>query len=1056
MFDLLRAVRFYLIPVNSRQEKVYHAFRVMLLSLRLYGLRITARQIILITRNQLRDKREGHGQALIYSYLDWINQTEPSLRDLTQQRSLAGDFNFKPLISILTPVYNPDPQVLRETIQAVQQQTYPVWELILANASTHQEVREVIDHFANNEKRIRPLHLERNWGIAENTNQALKISLGEFILLMDHDDLISPNTLFEVVKELNEKPQSDLIYYDEDKVSADGRSRRDPWFKPSAYSPDLLISNNYLMHAVIRKELVKELGGFDPSLDGAQDWDLSLKIVERTRQIVHIPKVLYHWRQVEGSAARDANAKPWAFAAQERSVRNALVRQGYRDIPVSFEGLGVIRVHWPTSGKRASIIIPTRNNLHLLRVCLTSIMEKTDYQNYEILLVENNSTDPEVLKYYLELEKDPHIQIIEFNQPFNYHTINNFAAKHTTGDVLVFLNNDTEVLKADWLDELVGQAMRSEVGVVGTKLLRKNGEIQHAGMIVGLEGHASHIFEGCPEHYYGFFGSTDWYRNYQSVTGACMAVRKEVFDQIGGFDESYIVGYGDIDLCFRIFDAGYRIVYTPFACLLHQEGGTRGLTLPPSDVLRATVLMQDRIQGGDIFFNPNLSYLSRRPALGQIHEESRGDRLVRILRDFDLIAIPVDSDAWESSLLVLPLETKIPPTLPTNQVERILLVTHELSLSGAPIILSMVAQHLKTQGYDLKVISPADGPLREHYSAMGVPVIVEPRLLDDARVILSHMDDRDTLMVNTILAWRAITAARAFNRRSLWWIHESSFGYQLAQAKASVSKAFQAADLVMFPSMATASLYREFTNRENFRVAYSGLRIDKPVEITSNPKLKKRKDELFLVQVATFERRKGQDILLEAMSRLQPEVADKVHLFLVGRKYLERRYYRKIMQHARQLKNVTIVGELSNLEVWDYLKAADIFVLASRDEALPISMIEAMAIGKAIITTAAGGINEILQDGVNGFVVGIDDSQGLASRITRLVMEPETLRRLGEQARRTYEQRLSMEVFGLRVQEIIEELPQPWLHPESQLLLSDPDSTSRPFTKPEKSEYLNG
>jgi glycosyltransferase involved in cell wall biosynthesis len=279
--------------------------------------------------------------------------------------------------------------------------------------------------------------------------------------------------------------------------------------------------------------------------------------------------------------------------------------------------------------------------------------------------------------------------------------------------------------------------------------------------------------------------------------------------------------------------------------------------------------------------------------------------------------------------------------------------------------------------------------------------------------------------VNTILAWRVIHAARAFNRRSLWWIHESTFGHQLAKTKASVSKAFQAADLVMFPSMATANLYREFTDRDNFRVAYSGLRIDRPVEIIPNPKLRKRKNELFLVQVATFERRKGQDILLEAMSRLPVEVSDRVQLFLIGRKYLDRRYYRKILQLARQLKNVTIVGELSNLEVWDYLNAADVFILASRDEALPISMIEAMAIGKAIITTAAGGINEILQDDVNGFVVGIDDSHGLADRITRLVKEPETLERLGRQARRTYEERLSMDEFGRRVQEIIEELPQP-------------------------------
>jgi O-antigen biosynthesis protein len=353
MIDFLRAVRFYLIPRDSRREKVYHAIRVVLLSLKLYGLRITARQIRLAVRSLILDRREGLGHGILYTYQDWIRKTEPDSRALARQRSQAREFRYRPLICILTPVYNPAPDVLRETIQSVIEQTYDHWELWLANASDKEGVREVIDGMAARDARIRPLHLEHNLGIAGNTNQALQAAQGEYIALLDHDDLLSANTLYEAVQVLNARPETDLVYYDEDKVWEDGKSRRDPWFKPSAYSPDLLISNNYLMHAIIRKSLVEELGGFDAGVDGAQDWDLSLKIAERTSEIVHVPKVLYHWRQVEGSAARDANAKPWAFAAQERTIRNALKRQGYADIPVSFEGLGVIRVHWPTGSRRA-------------------------------------------------------------------------------------------------------------------------------------------------------------------------------------------------------------------------------------------------------------------------------------------------------------------------------------------------------------------------------------------------------------------------------------------------------------------------------------------------------------------------------------------------------------------------------------------------------------------------------------------------------------------------------------------------------------------------------
>ncbi len=1046
MIEFLRTVRFYLIPRDSRREKVYHVFRVVLLSLKLYGLRITARQSWLAIRSVILDRREGLGTGILYTYQDWIRRNEPDSRALARQRSLVKDFRFQPLICILTPVYNPQPDVLRDTIQSVIDQTYEHWELWLANASDQGGVREVIDMMAARDQRIRPLHLERNLGIAGNTNQALQAAEGEFIALLDHDDLLSPNTLFEAVTAINANPETDLVYYDEDKVSEDGKSRRDPWFKPSAYSPDLLISNNYLMHAVIRKSLVEELGGFDPEVDGAQDWDLSLKISERTRQIVHVPKVLYHWRQVEGSAARDANAKPWAFAAQERCILNALQRQGYADVPVSFEGLGVIRVHWPTGGKRASIIIPTHNNLEQLQACLASILEKTTYSNYEILVVENNSTDPAVFDYYKSVVAHPQIRLLEFNQPFNYQTINNFASRQATGEVLVFLNNDTEILAGDWLEELIGQAVRPEVGVVGTKLLRPNGLIQHAGMIVGLQGHASHIFEDCPDHYYGFFGSTNWYRNYQTVTGACMAVRSDLFAQVGRFDEAYIVGYGDIDLCFRIFDLGYRIVYTPFARVLHYEGGTRGLTLPPSDVLRATTLMQARVQAGDPFFNPNLSYLYRKPTVVHPREEQRGHRLVRILRQFDLIEIPMDSDLWETSLLVLPLKTTIPATVKANQVQNILLVTHELTLSGAPIIQATVAGYLKEHGLTIRVISPVAGPLGERYEAMGIPVTIEPRLLDDARVILFHIDDIDTMLVNTILAWRTVHAARAFNRRCLWSVHESAFGQNLAQGEPAVQKAFQAADLVLFSAQATADLYQAFTNRANYRVAFTGLDIRIPAETAGSPPVKKRSDELFLVQVATFEHRKGQDILVDAMSQLAPDVASRVHLFFIGRHYLDRRFYRKVSRQARRLKNVTIVGELSNPEVWDYLKAADVFVLASRDESLPVSIIEAMAIGKTIIATAAGGVNEILHDGENGFVVAVEDAPGIAERITRLVQEPGLLVTLGEQARRSYEENLTIDVFGRKVHQIIQELPY-ISQPVREAAQPADNSTSHPFTQ---------
>ncbi len=426
------------------------------------------------------------------------------------------------------------------------------------------------------DRRIQATFLDANLGISGNSNQALSMAHGEFVVLLDHDDLLAPNLLYEVVRLLNQDHTADIIYYDEDKVSEDGTNRRDPWFKPGRWSPDLLLSTNYLMHSVIRRTLLLEANGFDSQMDGAQDWDLSLRLTSKPRQIRHIPRVLYHWRQMPGSAARDANAKPWALPAQERCVAAQLERMEVPGARVVFPSLGRVRVLWPSTGMKVSIIIPTKDKVELLRDCLSSILAQTSYPDYEIILVDTGSTADETRSYYAELAAEPRVRIVEYSGAFNYSLANNLGVQHASGELLLFLNNDTAALDPDWLDELAGWAARPEVGVVGCKLLRPDGTIQHAGIIMGLAGHGSHIFEGEREDHYGLFGSSEWYRDYLAVTGACMAMRREVFEELGGFDPAYQIGYGDIDICLRAGAASYRVVYTPFARVLHHEGATRG------------------------------------------------------------------------------------------------------------------------------------------------------------------------------------------------------------------------------------------------------------------------------------------------------------------------------------------------------------------------------------------------------------------------------------------------------------------------------------------------
>ncbi|HET9222616.1 MAG TPA: glycosyltransferase, partial [Roseiflexaceae bacterium] len=756
-------------------------------------------------------------------YQAWIAANEPGASDLLRQGHAAQALAYRPLISIITPVYNPAPQVLQAAIESVRAQTYDRWEFCLVDGgSDAPRVRALLSAYSQQDRRIQVQFLDRNQGISGNSNQALRMATGEFVVLLDHDDLLAPNLLYEIVKLLNQERHADIVYYDEDKISEDGATRSAPWFKPGRWSPDLLLSTNYLMHAAIRRSLLLDVGGFDPQMDGAQDWDLALRLTEKTDKLRHIPRVLYHWRQVPGSAARDANAKPWAYAAQERCIEAHLRRLGATGARVVFPSLGRVRVRWPSSGAKVSIIIPTKNKVELLRACVTSILARTSYANYEIVLVDTGSTQEATHQYYDELNAEPRVRIITQAGRFNYSLINNLGAREAGGDVLLFLNNDTEALEAGWLEELLGWAERPEVGIVGCKLIRPNGIIQHAGIVMGVEGHGSHIFDGDRENDYGPFGSPEWYRDYMAVTGACMAMRREVFEQLGGFDTAYQVGYGDIDICLRAVEAGYRVVYTPFARVLHHEGGTRGFDLPPSDVLRASMRMAPVIRGGDPFYNPNLSVFHRRPAIAQPDEEYREDNVLTILKAFDLIekyslsfpdpaddrlGVPASADEQQDS----------------GRARRLALVSHEMSLTGAPLILFKLAQYLATSGYTITVLSPMGGPMEQRYADAKIDVIVDPALLDDARAAFALLRDYDAVLANTILSWRVIYAAKAAETPSIWWVHESQFGQELVGRTPAIASAFDAADIVLFPSRATAALYGEVAAHKHWHAIHLGL-----------------------------------------------------------------------------------------------------------------------------------------------------------------------------------------------------------------------------------------
>lgn len=610
--ERLRRVRDRLLPLNTRRRTAYWTVRRMVEVLldeppRTF-FRKTGHKIRQALRGRsilVRGPSENMPQDLNAQYRVWLQQNQLTSLEIARMKAIAKTFSYTPRISIVTPVYNTDEAWLRKAIESVRAQIYPHWELCLVNdASTKPHVGPILDEYASTDSRARVKHLPDNEGIVGASTHALSLATGEFIGLLDHDDELSPDALFEVVKRLNEDPTLDLLYSDEDKLELDGR-RVEPFFKPE-WSPDLLLSMNYISHfSVLRRSLLTEIGGFRAGFDGSQDYDLLLRLTERTHRVAHIPKILYHWRKTPASAATSTASKPFAYEAGRRAIEETLHRRGYEGLVESpSPGLYAVRYrlrHTPL----VSIIIPTRDRWQLLQQCLQSVQEKTGYTPYEIIVLDNNSTDPETLEYLDRISNT--WQVYRRPEPFNFSTINNFGASKAMGDYLLFLNNDTQVIRSDWLTAMVEQGQRPEVGAVGAKLLYPDGRIQHAGVILGIGSVANHAFRYRPANSGSYYGFAEVVRNCSAVTAACMLMRRRVFLEVGGFDERLRVAFNDVDLCLRLRQQGYLVVYTPYALLYHHESATRGRLHPPEDEERAWKLWGDLIRQGDPYYNPNLT-----------------------------------------------------------------------------------------------------------------------------------------------------------------------------------------------------------------------------------------------------------------------------------------------------------------------------------------------------------------------------------------------------------------------------------------------------------------
>lgn len=554
------------------------------------------------------------------AYDEWVQKYD-TIHDADRRKIKARieNFSLTPTISILLPTYNTPSRWLRLCLDSVCAQLYPHWELCIADdASTDPSVQKIIEEYAAKDSRIKFTIRDTNGHISAASQSALELAKGDYIALLDHDDELTQDALYQLAEEINRSPDAELIYSDEDKKLEDGR-RFNPHFK-SDWNYDLLLQQNYICHLVAFKtNTARSVGGFREGYDGAQDWDLILRVIDSVPEstIRHIPHILYHWRVIQSSTASSTSAKPYVLEAQKKAVSDHLRRRETTAQVTIREDISNLRVRFlPTSSPLVSLIMPTRDQIHVLKRAVESILTQTTYKNFELIIVDNGSIETETKHFLKSAASFSNVRVIQDLSPFNFSRLNNEAAQSATGALIGFINNDIEVISEDWLTELVANASRPEIAGAGAKLLYPNNHVQHAGIITGIGGIAGHNHKGRPVHDPGYFNRIILNQNLSALTAACLILKRSVFDEVLGFDETLSVAFNDVDLCLRIRSKGYKLTYCASAELYHYESISRGYETTPEKFARfeqEVERMKERwgsVLVNDPYYNPNLTLLT--------------------------------------------------------------------------------------------------------------------------------------------------------------------------------------------------------------------------------------------------------------------------------------------------------------------------------------------------------------------------------------------------------------------------------------------------------------
>nr|WP_238357716.1 glycosyltransferase [Cohnella zeiphila] len=923
-------------------------------------------------------------------YDTWLEVNHWNERKKVLLEEELDSLNVFPLFSIIMPVYNPPIAFLEKALESVVNQVYEKWELCIADdASTNPDVRRTLEKWSSLDNRIKVEYCAQNGNISKATNVAASLANGEFYVFMDNDDELAPDALGEIVKYINAQPETDVLYSDDDKIDANG-NRFAPQFKPD-WSPELLLSFMYLSHIVaIRAELFHKVGGTRVGFEGSQDYDLALRATEVARNVGHIPKILYHWRVLPGSTASSGDAKPESIEAGRKAVQEAFKRRGveaqvFQPDWAKKAACGIFAASFPDNGPKVAIIIPTKNQYKVLKKCIDSL-KTTTYQNYEVYVIDNDSNDPDTLSYLNTLEH----HVLKISNPggkFSFAYINNQAVKQVEADLIVFLNNDTEIISPNWLSQMVGYSQSRGVGAVGARLIFPDGRIQHAGITHGLyHGMVGPSFKLLPSWNNGYLSLANVTRNTIAVTAACMLTSRDLFLSIGGFDEeNFAVAYNDVDYCYRLYNAGYRMVYCASAELRHYEGYTRGFVDNPREAL---AFRQKYGNWTDPYYNVNLSLLNER---------------------FEI-----------NSKVVVSKELKPIKTL---------MCAFNLNWEGAPYCQFELTVELRDLGViDPVVYCPHDGPLRAAYEEQGIPVHIFDHPLigvygDKAyRQAIKEFSDRvaqwgiELIYGNTLQTFYVIEAAKHMDIPSIWNPRESEpwqtyFNHFDSEIASNALKCFDYPYKVIFVSDASREKFMPLNSRNNFITIRDGLESKNFLKRVSNYDQKKVRnslgisdDDIVVLLLGTVCDRKGQQDLVMAIEKMNLDSARKCKFLIVGDRPSE--YSSKLKEIRNRLhpsikENVLVIPETS--EAPKYYAIADIFTCTSRIESYPRVILEAMSSGLPIITTPVFGIVEQVQPNVNGLFYAPGEINELAQKLEFMVAHESERQRMGANGKVVFE-----------------------------------------------------